>query len=321
MAVAFPAGCLQDLIDQPNINGSLLDWSAGTTFSTAVGLAINWKCTTLGTGGSPAATMSQQTFTLGSEAPVPGNPLYFLRIAQTALASTTGLNVIHQIEDVTTFNGMKVTAEFWYRADQPWTLQMVQNFGTGGSPTATVTTGPATNSPAIAAIQPALPISTVGNDPALSPGIGASGPTTQNGWTLARFQFNLPAIPVGAVLGSNVNTGYLGLQFTGPLNVTTTLDIAQCRIYAGWDQMEISRRRPAQQELLLTKRYYQTYAAYAPVSTQSAAFVGFPVPMRAAPAMSGGAGSTLANPTAAGHSIISTGAAAQITGIIADARL
>lgn len=288
--MAYPSGMTQDLVEQPNINGFFDVWSAGTSFTTAVGTAIGWIATTLGTAG--AATINQQTFsTRTSQTAVPGFPTFFHRWNQTTLASTTP-TLQSRIEDVATFAGQRVTLEFYAQANQiiP-TVQLRQFFGTGGSPSADVV----------------VSASSLVNSVAVS-----------TAFTRYAIAFDVPAI-AAKTIGSTAVTSYLAIEFLLPISTIFQFDLAAVKICAGDLPMATGRRRPVAREREFCKRYYDTYATWAVVSTQSANFTLHRVEMMKAPTMTNtGATSTVV--TADGYALISTGAAAAVT-VIADARL
>jgi hypothetical protein len=94
--------------------------------------------------GNGTSTFSSQTFTLGA-APVAGyEGRNFLQIAIAGESSTTGYTLFQQkIESVRTLAGQTATISFWAKANSgtPKILTYVQQqFGTGGSPSAVVTT-------------------------------------------------------------------------------------------------------------------------------------------------------------------------------------
>lgn len=288
--MAYPSGVTQDLIEQPNINGFFDVWSAGTSFTTAVGTAIGWIATTLGTSG--AATISQQTFsTRASQTAVAGFPTYFHRWNQTTLASTSPI-LQSRIEDVTTFAGQRVTLEFYAQTNQiiP-TVQLRQFFGTGGSPSADVVV----SAPSLIN---SIPVSTTFQRYAIS--------------------FDVPAI-AAKVIGSAAVTSYLAIEFLLPTGTIFQFDLAAVKLVAGELPVATGRRRPAWREKEYTKRYYDTYATWACVSTQSANFTLHRVEMMKAPSITS-TGATSSVVTADGYALVSTGAAAAVT-IIADARL
>jgi hypothetical protein len=88
-----------------------------------------------------AVTISQQTFTPGA-APVAGyEGTFFYRSTLTTIGSTTIWGTQQRIEDVRTFAGQTATISFWAKADSARnvTIELVQNFGSGGSADVTVT--------------------------------------------------------------------------------------------------------------------------------------------------------------------------------------
>jgi hypothetical protein len=89
-------------------------------------------------------TYSAQTFTLGA-APVAGyEGKNFAQMAISGQSATSAYNILGQrIEDVRTFAGQTVTFSFWAKASSGTPsigLEITQVFGTGGSPSAFVST-------------------------------------------------------------------------------------------------------------------------------------------------------------------------------------
>lgn len=285
----------------PLLNGAFDFFDDVTTLSAAGYIGTAHRLHTLGTGGSPAATVNKQTFTFGAakagnppnEGDPPGDLVNFLRWAQTALASTTSPEFQSRMENVWTFAGHTVCASFWYRSNQALTVGMRQSFGTGGSPSGDVDTA----------------LQTI---PATA---DASGVIQ---WRRCILNFVLP-FTLTKALGSTANTSYLALRILGPLNVVFQYDLADLKLYDGSQATPDLQRRPSWQEAEYLKRYFLSLSVFAPVSTQSANGWAFPRTMRIAPTITG-AGATHANITTQGASIISAGAAANIA-LTADARL
>ena len=123
------------------INGDLGIWQRGTTFtSPASGVYTADRYATV-QNGTGTSTISQQAFTLGT-APVTGyESTYFLRHQVTAVGTSTVNGVEQRIESVRTFANQTVTFSFYAKADAARTIsaRIDQYFGTGGSPSATVT--------------------------------------------------------------------------------------------------------------------------------------------------------------------------------------
>lgn len=210
------------------INGNFDVWQRGTSFSNPTSgayLADRWLHGFDGNGST--RTVSRQSFTLG-QTDVPGEPTYFFRYAQS-VAGTGGAssNFQQRIEGVRTFAGQQVTVSFYAKAAASTTLPSItlgQFFGTGGSPSATVTT----------TLVSSLVIGT--------------------GWTRYTYTATLPSIS-GKTLGSTEDDR-LSLVFNLPLNSTFTLDFAQVQVEAGPVATPFERR-PAGTELTLCERYYE----------------------------------------------------------------
>jgi hypothetical protein len=134
------------------INGDFGIWQRGTSFipATSADTYLADRFVSYVEGSGTTRTISQQTFTPGT-APVAGyEGKFFLRYAQTVGPSAgIGNNLIRQkIEDVRTFANQTVTFSFWAKAAATTVLdsiKLIQNFGSGGSPSASVTTTLATS--------------------------------------------------------------------------------------------------------------------------------------------------------------------------------
>ena len=120
------------------INGDFGIWQRGTSFALSSN-AVYGPDRFLCDSGSLNYTFSRQAFTAGT-APVAGyEGQYFIRAAATS--GSGGYPKIYQkIEDVRTLAGQTVTLSFWIKASASTTgpnFQLIQYFGTGGSPSAT----------------------------------------------------------------------------------------------------------------------------------------------------------------------------------------
>lgn len=216
------------------INGDFGIWQRGTSFSPAsavtVFLADRYSCYVEGSGTT--RTISQQTFTPGT-APVAGyEGRFFLRYAQTVGPSAgIGNNLLlTKMEDVRTFAGQTVTFSFWAKAAATTVLEavrFVQNFGSGGSPSSSVTTTLAT-----------------------SISIGTS-------WDRYTYTATVPSIS-GKTIGTN-NDSFLEARIGFPLGSGATFTVDTW----GW-QVEASNTATAfqtatgtiQGELAACQRYY-----------------------------------------------------------------
>lgn len=258
-----------DLIPGRNkiINGSFDIWQRGTSFNLNQYTADRWVNGLL---GSSASTVTRQNFTLG-QTDVPGNPSHYYRATVTS-GGTAGSGVIVQqrIEDVRTFQGQTVTVSFWAKADatKSVSVELEQNFGTGGSPSATVNS------------------------------IGVTKLTLTSSWAKYTATVSIPSIS-GKTLGSNNNdllafniwfeagSGYnsrtdtLGLQ-------SGTFDIAQVQIEEGSTATKFEEL-PLSTQLQLCQRYYDNnggvgYLFYGnSLGTLAIASLILPVSMRISP--------------------------------------
>jgi hypothetical protein len=118
------------------INGNFDFWQRGTSFTGNEYGADRWIHNRDGT----THTATRQPFTLG-QTDVPGEPTYFCSTVVSSVAGATNYSALVQfIEDVRTFAGQQVTVSFWAKVDSTKNIaiELQQNFGTGGSPSATV---------------------------------------------------------------------------------------------------------------------------------------------------------------------------------------
>lgn len=282
-----------DLAENPLINGCM-DAADDTTSLTAAGkIMTSYEVLDLGTGG--AATVSQQaivTAPWNSTDKLPRDVRKFLRWAQTTGGTVTFPELDIKIPDVATFAGRTVTFQGFYRSNTAIDVLLRQNFGAGGSPTADVDTAKKT-----------LP-STVD-----------SAGTAQ--WLPFTVTFTLAPVD-GLTLGTTANTSYLGVCLLFPKSTLFQVDMTDLRLVKGGAR-DVSVRRPLSVEQKHCHRFYFSTAVWAPVSTQSAAYIPFPGRMAAAPSMTV-TGATASVITADGYALISAGVAAAITAV-ADARI
>jgi hypothetical protein len=218
------------------INGNFDHWQRGTSFTgTSDYGADRWQMLRTGT----TCTMSRQAFTLG-QTDVPGEPQYFCRMAVSSAAGAANRCLLVQyIEGVQAFAGQQITISFWAKADasKNIALEMFQNWGTGGSPSANIS--------AIGVVKKSLTAS----------------------WQKITHVITIPSI-AGKTLGSNGDNslGFLiwfdaGSDFNARTDSlgqqSGTFDIAQVQIEPGPVATPFERR-PIGTELALCQRYYET---------------------------------------------------------------
>ena len=265
------------------INGDFDIWQRGTSFSSpAFGDfgADRWFIIYDGAGAT--RTISRQAFTVG-QTDVPDQPRYFYRFNQSVAGSGATYNVIRQrIEGVRTFAGKTVSISFYAKAASSLTLPTIaffQYFGSGGSPSADVSTTIATSQ------------------------------NVTTSWTKFTYSVAVPSIS-GKTLGTDNNDDLSFLIYV-PINTTFTFDLSHVQIEVGATATPFERR-PFSTELALCQRYYWKTFPLETAPAQNAGVTGalgfgvlltsgnatyvgtaFPVTMRIAPTM------TSFNPSAA----------------------
>jgi hypothetical protein len=162
------------------INGAFDFWQRGTS-STSSGYVAADRWINTASGGT--VTQSRQSFSLG-ETFGNNNPTFFLRqtVSGQTLSSQGGIT-IQRIEGVRSYAGQTITVLGWARRSSGsgnMAVEAIQDFGTGGSPSATVT------------------------------GTGQTVTLTSS-WAPFALTFSIPSI-TGKTLGTNSND-YFGLLF------------------------------------------------------------------------------------------------------------
>jgi hypothetical protein len=117
------------------INGGFRIWQLGTLFNTTGYTADQWLSAYTGS----MLTVTQQLFSYG-QTDVPGNPNYYARLSVTSQSNSQNFVYFSQrIENVRTLSGSSGVLSFYAKADVPGpiALELVQNFGVGGSSTVT----------------------------------------------------------------------------------------------------------------------------------------------------------------------------------------
>ena len=277
------------------INGNFDIWQRGTSFTGSAYGADRWFNSRLGT----TQIVTRQAFTLG-QTDVPGEPTYYWR---TVVSSVTGIanssSLQQRIEDVRTFAGQQVTLSFWAKVDASKSIavELIQDFGTGGSPstsvvaigTTKVSIGTSWQKVTVTATLPSISSKELGS----------------NGDHHLRLNIWFDA---GSVF--NARTDNLGHQ-------SGTFDIAQVQLEPGPVATPFERR-PIGMELALCQRYHFRIGGnymgglgtkYAPAATANMfnGSVTFPSSMRASPNLTWNSPSFV-NATAGDHSIDQNGA-------------
>jgi hypothetical protein len=276
------------------INGNFDVWQRGTSFTGSEYGADRW----LSSRSGSTHTVTRQPFTLG-QTDVPSQPTYYIQTIVSSVAGASNNSALNQrFEDVRTFAGQQVTLSFWAKADASKNIavEFVQNFGTGGSPSAGVQ------------------------------GISVTKVALTTSWQKITVTTTLPSIS-GKTLGTDENSSLrLIIYFDAGSDFDTrtdtlgqqsgTFDIAQVQIEAGPVATPFERRSIGT-ELALCQRYFQTMTA-ASLSCQTfkymagartGSFAGggtFSPQMRTAPSVTT-AFTTLTNCTEGTHNITSTG--------------
>lgn len=216
------------------VNGNFDIWQNGTTFTGSEYGADQWLHGRVGT----THTVTRQRFTLG-QTDVPGEPEFFCRTVVSSVAGASNYSVLLQpLEDVRTFAGQQVTVSFKAKADatKSIAIELLQNFGTGGSPSADVT------------------------------GIGVSKVSIGTSWQQVSVTATVPSIS-GKTLGTDNNDSlHLTIFFDAGSSYNSrtaslgqqsgTFDIAKVQIEPGSVATPFERR-PIGVELALCKRYAQ----------------------------------------------------------------
>ena len=217
------------------INGNFDIWQRGESQqSSGYGSADRWQNYHSGS----TKTASRGAFTVG-QTEVPGNPKYYLHHEVSSVTGAGNLVLlIQRIEGVQTLAGQTATVSFWAKADSNKNIatEFLQNFGSGGSPSAAVTTIGVTTHNLTTSWQkftatvsiPFISGKTIGSD--------------NNDWIGLYFWFDA---------GSNYNsrTNSLGQQ-------SGTFDIAQVQLEEGTVATPFEHR-PIGTELALCQRYFE----------------------------------------------------------------
>jgi hypothetical protein len=252
------------------INGNFDIWQRGTSFTGNEYGADRWGHFPVGT----THTVTRQPFTLGQTA-VPGEPTYFCRTVVSSVAGAGNYAVLAQrIENVRTFAGQQVTVSFWAKvnATKNIAVELFQQFGTGGSPSADVTAIGTTKASIGTSWQKVTVTATVPSISGKTLGTDGNDCLALNIWFDAGSDFN-------------ARTDSLGQQ-------SGTFEIAQVQIEPGPVATPFEQR-PIGTELALCQRYYSRTDAYIKMLAAGAVVLDimqvhfhFPGEMRTTPTLS-----------------------------------
>lgn len=258
-----------DLLSGKNkiINGNFDVWQRETSQTiSGYGSDDRWNNTHNGT----TKTASQQSFTIG-QTDVPGEPEFYSRTVVTSVSNAANYCRKEQrIEGVRTYSGQTVTLSFYAKADASKNIAMdlLQDFGTGGSPSSDVSA------------------------------IGAQKFALTTSWAKYTATLAIPSIS-GKTLGSN-GDDYLQLNFwfdagsnfnsqTDTLGQQSgTFDIAQVQLEKGDVATEFENLSYGE-TLSLCQRYYEAgkfaTMGYAPTGFLVGAYKSFATTKRVAPVL------------------------------------
>jgi hypothetical protein len=209
------------------INAKFDVWQRGTSIGDGIAilneeyLADRWLCND-GVGG--AMIISRESLGTGEKIGK-FSPNFFHRINFPTTAATSGSKVEQRIENVRVVDDETIAISFYAKGTMGGNISVDirQNFGTGGSPSSDVTTNVDT--------------------------FALTG-----SWVKHEFTVNVPSIS-GKTGGSN-NDDYLSLEFNLPGSELGTFDLALPQVEVGPKATDFEDRQLSS-ELQLCQRYYQ----------------------------------------------------------------
>lgn len=237
----------QGVLDPDNriINGAFDFWQRGTS-STSNGLVAADRWANIASGGT--VTQSRQAFTVGDTLGS-NNPTYFLRQTVSGQTTSAQLAVTAQaIEGVRSYAGQTITILGWARRSSGtgnMVVEGIQYFGSGGSPSATITAISPTTVTLTGSFAPFAAVITV---PSIT---GKTLGTNANDY----FSFNIWA---SAGSDYNARTNSLGLQTIG-------VDLWGIHIKVGTHTTaatDLYKQPEKEPELARCQRYYVGTAEY-----------------------------------------------------------
>jgi hypothetical protein len=138
-------------------------------------------------------------------------------------------------------------------------------------------------------------------------------------WRPFSLIFVLPSIS-GKTIGTTAHTSYIGIDFLPPLSVTLQFDVCMLRLIPAGEESPLNRRRPYYLEEKYLGRYYQFITNVHVFSGGTSMCLPYG-PMRAAPTVSGTAGSPFSGSSTSTIVGTNSGSSALLTGVTLDARI
>jgi hypothetical protein len=242
------------------INGAFDFWQRGTSIVQTGGqyTADRWRIQA--STAVPTRTITQESFTPNELNEIGfGDARFYFRSTLTTVGSSTGVFISQRVEDVRSLANQTATVSFYAKSDstRTQTVDLRQNFGSGGSATVT---------------------------------FGSNTFSTTTSWQRFSFTISVPSIS-GKTLGAN---SFIELHFTQALADGSVLDVWGVQLEANPIATSFKpNANSLSEELAACQRYYyrifpndtnKMLAIATTASTTLGAFLGqFPTTMRVAP--------------------------------------
>jgi len=216
------------------INCSAMRTSRGANFSNPTSGSVCLDGWAPAYNGTASMNIARQSFSKGAQIPVLGNPPWFHRVAVSAASGQTTFTYEQKVEGADNFSGDRATFGVWLKASTAIQVgfSIIQNFGTGGSPSAEVET-----------------------QAKYIDGTTTALASVTTNWQFFQFRVAVPSV-AGKTFGTAGND-YLRAALRLPLNTAVTVDILPTGLEAGVSGRE-PERRPAQIDEVMCARYLQT---------------------------------------------------------------
>lgn len=272
------------------INGNFNTWQRGTSQTAAgYGSADRFKMDR----NTSTFSLSRQPFTLG-QTDVPNNPVHYIsNVITSVVGGGSYVRMSQKIEEVRRMAGKTATISFYAKADvaKNIAVEFVQNFGTGGSPSAEVTTQGVTKFALTTSWAKYTASVTLASIAGMTLGTNGDDGLIVNFWLNAGSTYN-------------ARTNTIGL-------LSATVDIAQIQVEEGATATGFEMRH-INEQVALCQRYYNTLKAYVNTTPTNVYFQ----QMRAAPTVAGGGAGFALDDAGLGNSIVchqTTGAVQTLT--------